>query len=93
LACGVPVVGPDDGAFPELIEASGGGRLFPSGDAEALADTLKELVVDRSEAARLGEAGYAWVRREGGHAAMVESTLAVLERVRDAQPKSLRPSL
>ena len=81
LACGVPIVGPDDGAFPELIEASGGGRLFPTGNMEVLVETLAELISDREEATRLGETGLAWIGREAGHTAMVESTLTVLKEL------------
>ncbi|MCB1229649.1 MAG: glycosyltransferase family 4 protein, partial [Verrucomicrobiae bacterium] len=32
MACGVPVVAPDHGAFPEMIAASGGGKLVPKED-------------------------------------------------------------
>ena len=38
LAAGVPVVQPNHGAFPELLAATGGGRLVPSGDPRALAE-------------------------------------------------------
>jgi glycosyltransferase involved in cell wall biosynthesis len=46
LATGVPVVVPDHGAFPELIESTGGGRLVPAGDIDALAQKLAELLRD-----------------------------------------------
>ncbi|MFW6344786.1 MAG: glycosyltransferase, partial [Halomonas sp.] len=32
MACGVPVVQPDHGTFPELIEATGGGLLCEPND-------------------------------------------------------------
>ena len=37
LAAGVPVVQPNHGAFPELLAATGGGRLVPPQQPEALA--------------------------------------------------------
>jgi glycosyltransferase involved in cell wall biosynthesis len=40
-ACGVPVVGSDSGAIPEVIGKSG--LLFPEGDAPKLAGELKRL--------------------------------------------------
>ena len=46
LAYGVPVVQPGHGAFPELIEATGGGLLVEPGSAEALADGLALLAGD-----------------------------------------------
>src|SRR4029079_10839328 len=44
LANGVPVVQPRHGAFPELIEATGGGLLVDPLDPEALARALEELL-------------------------------------------------
>lgn len=60
LLCGVPVVGSSSGEIPWVIETSGGGRVFPEGDAAALATTLTELQNDpesRYEFARRGREG------------------------------------
>lgn len=43
LWCGVPVVGSDSGEIPWVIETTGGGLVFPEGDAEALAARLAQL--------------------------------------------------
>ncbi len=43
LWCGVSVVGSDSGEIPWLIEKTGGGLVFPEGDASALAARLTEL--------------------------------------------------
>lgn len=40
LARGTPVIGPDHGAFPEIIEAGRTGLLFTPGDAGALKQSL-----------------------------------------------------
>ena len=45
MAAGLPVVASDLPAFVELL-GDGGGRLFPVGDHEALADTVDELLAD-----------------------------------------------
>ena len=45
LAAGVPVVQPRSGAFPELIEATGGGVLCEPEDPESLAQTLEALLL------------------------------------------------
>lgn len=64
LASGVPFVLPRIGAYPELLEATGGGVLVQPGNPEALADGLAGLLLRRDEAARLGAAGYTAVRRD-----------------------------
>ena len=57
LASGVPVVEPDNGAFPELIELTGGGVLFAHDDTNSLADALERLLLDPAQAAELGRSG------------------------------------
>jgi glycosyltransferase involved in cell wall biosynthesis len=57
LASGVPVVQPGNGAFPELIEHTGGGVLFAPGDASSLADALEKLLRDPAQAVELGRCG------------------------------------
>ena len=62
LACGVPVVQPRHGAFPEVVEATGGGILCDPDDPEALADGLARLLRDDVEAAKLADRGRRRVR-------------------------------
>ena len=57
LASGVPIVQPDKGAFPELIELTGGGVLYAHDDASSLADALERLLLDCAHAAQLGRRG------------------------------------
>lgn len=61
LAAGVPVVLPAKGAFPEIVEPSGGGLLVPPDDPAALAEALDRLAQDAELRARLGQAGRQWV--------------------------------
>jgi glycosyltransferase involved in cell wall biosynthesis len=56
-AAGVPVVQPRVAAFPELIEATGGGRLYEPSSPEALALALEELLLDPARARAMGAAG------------------------------------
>lgn len=44
-AAGVPVVGSDMAGIAEVVEAPRHGRVFPAGDAEALADTLRDILL------------------------------------------------
>jgi glycosyltransferase involved in cell wall biosynthesis len=85
MACGVPVVQPDHGAFTEMIGRTGGGVLFPPGDVEALARALAVLLGDAPQRRRLGEAGARGVRREYSTARMAERAIEVYaEAVRDS---------
>jgi glycosyltransferase involved in cell wall biosynthesis len=56
MAAGVPVVQPRTGAFPELMEATGGGVTY-EGDSNALATALEELLSTPERARSLGQAG------------------------------------
>jgi glycosyltransferase involved in cell wall biosynthesis len=62
MASGVPVVQPRRGAFPEILETTGGGILVDADDPDALAHGFRELQNDPSLAAALGDAGAAGVR-------------------------------
>lgn len=44
MACGTPVIGSSSGEIPNVIQATGGGRIFPERDATALAEDLNLLV-------------------------------------------------
>ena len=57
LAAGVPVVQPRHGAFPELIEATGGGVLCEPDDPASLAQALEDLLLDPDRARELAERG------------------------------------
>lgn len=63
LACGAAVVGSDSGEIPRLIEASGGGLVFPERDASALAGALRRLVNDGAFREELACRGREWVCR------------------------------
>jgi glycosyltransferase involved in cell wall biosynthesis len=54
LAAGVPVVQPTHGAFPELLEATGGGLLVPPEDPEGLAAGIAAMLADRDLAREKG---------------------------------------
>lgn len=80
LASHVPVVLPRRGAFPELIAATGGGRLVERDTPAALADGLAELLSDVSQRQKLGALGRAAVRERFTDVRMAADTVAVLGR-------------
>jgi len=64
LAAGVPVVLPESGAFPELVEQTQGGRVFHPNEPIALVEALDSLLGNPDQAKSLGLAGHESVSRE-----------------------------
>jgi glycosyltransferase involved in cell wall biosynthesis len=63
LAAGVPVVQPDHGAFSEVVAATGGGKLYSSGNEEALTGAIEAILRAPEQAQAMGQAGRAAVRK------------------------------
>jgi glycosyltransferase involved in cell wall biosynthesis len=82
LAAGVPVVQPRTAAFPEIIDATGGGVLCEPGDAKSLAEAIEGLLLNPEQARALGDAGRTAVSEKFNAQAMATETLRILETVR-----------
>jgi glycosyltransferase involved in cell wall biosynthesis len=82
LAAGVPVVQPRHAAFPELIEATGGGLLCEPGDPQALADALETLLLRPLHARHLGQRGQQAVREKFSAEQMARRLVEVLGEVK-----------
>lgn len=78
LANGTPVVLPAHGAFPELLNRTGGGVLVEPKDAHALAETLENMICDPERRAILAEQGAEGVRQYYSAASMAAAQLAAL---------------
>jgi glycosyltransferase involved in cell wall biosynthesis len=76
MACGVPVVQPRHGAFPEMISKTAGGLLTEPGDPKSLAEGIHELWKNPAERARLGQNGFEGVRQ---HYSVARSADRMLE--------------
>jgi len=81
MACGVPVVQPNHGAFPEMIGRTGGGVLAASAAGHDVAEALFELWRDPARAHELGRRGAAGVR---AHYTTDHMARAVLEAYESA---------
>jgi glycosyltransferase involved in cell wall biosynthesis len=79
MANGVPVVQPRHGAFPEILEATGGGLLVSPGSPADLADALEQLMLDPARRLQYAESGQAAVRGKYGPAALAQATVAAFE--------------
>ncbi len=79
MACGVPVVQPNHGAFPEIIARTGGGVLARSASGADMADALYDVWKDPARAAEMGRRGAEGVRRHYTVTHMAESVLRIYQ--------------
>ena len=90
LACGVPVVQPRHGAFPELLTATGGGILCQPDDPASLAKALESLLTHPDRAQALADQGRQAVRQHFGIDAMTQRVLRVFELVQNIHHRDHR---
>ncbi|MFZ4792931.1 MAG: glycosyltransferase family 4 protein [Blastocatellia bacterium] len=81
MASGVPVIQPNWGSFPEMIDRTGGGLLFTPNDGQALAERIRELWINPELARDLGRRGHAGVHRYYQVESMAGSALDVYSAV------------
>ncbi len=77
MASGVPVIGSDSGAIPDVIGEAG--LIVPEDDVTALADALTRLQGDSALRQGLAEAGRARVLALFTHAQVAQATVEVYE--------------
>ena len=63
MAAGVPVVQPEIGSYPEIIQATGGGILYRPNDTSTLASSIRFLLLEKEKWAVLSRSGRAAVRK------------------------------
>ena len=80
-ANGVPVVLPAHGAFPEMLEDTGGGLSFSPGHVAGLAGALKRMIQEPDLAAACSRRGQAAVHQRYHAARMAEEMMAVYKEV------------
>jgi glycosyltransferase involved in cell wall biosynthesis len=82
MACGVPVVQPNFGAFPEMIARTGGGLLARSESGADIAEALYDVWRDPARAAEMGKQGAAGVRAHYTVEHMARGVLAAYQHAR-----------
>lgn len=89
MSAGVPVVASDLPSFADVLDGHAVGELFPTGDAQALADTVLQLLDDPARRSQLAVRGqdrarvFDWSRVAG-------DVIDVYETCRAARPGGVR---
>ncbi|MCP4551993.1 MAG: glycosyltransferase family 4 protein [Bacteroidetes bacterium] len=81
LACGVPLVQPALGAFPEIIEATQGGVTYTPNNATALANKLAEVLSNPDQLIAMSKAGRASIEDHFSSRKLIKKMMSVYERV------------
>lgn len=79
MACGVPVIGSDSGAIPEVLGPAG--LVFDEGDSDSLAHRLQQLMDDEDLRERLAQAGRQRVLNHYTQKIIAEDTVRIYRRV------------
>jgi glycosyltransferase involved in cell wall biosynthesis len=82
MACGVPVVGSDSGAIPEVVGSAG--LIVPEQDASALADAVRTTLFNDSVRESLKQKGLNRAERELSITAMTGQLLGFYSRILEA---------
>ncbi len=79
LVSRVPVLTSDNGELPLLIEKTGGGFVFPEGDARRLADCIKAAMADRRTLQNLAKSGCAYVHAHYTYKVLADQVEVILQ--------------
>lgn len=77
MACGIPLVQPNRGAFTEIIQKTGSGLLVAPDDVESLAEGLLRIAESPDLVERFGQEGFKNVRAFYGVSQMADKALEV----------------
>ena len=79
MASGIPMVQPALGAFPEVIESSGGGVIYEENTPEKLTEALASLILNEEKLQELSTTGLAGVKVHFDIHAQAKKMVAVYE--------------
>ena len=78
MACGIPVILPDTGGFPEIVAATGGGVTYSPNTPDALAEVLIRLFRDKTAREASSAAARNSVMKEFNNLNMAKKAIASL---------------
>ena len=81
MASGVPVVQPNHGAFPELLNITKGGIIYEPNEPQALANAIESLLLNPVQMRELGNQGMNAVREKFTIELMAKQFLSIIENV------------
>jgi glycosyltransferase involved in cell wall biosynthesis len=84
MASGVPVVQPALGAFPEIVEISGGGIIYEPNTPDKLADALARILNDKDLLAGKSNDGYKGVCEHFDIEIQAKKLVDLYERIKNA---------
>jgi glycosyltransferase involved in cell wall biosynthesis len=90
MACGVPVVAPQHGAFPEMLAKTSGGLLVRPDDPGSFADGLAAIRNRPAQAHQLGVNGAAGVQQHYSVARMADRVIEIYSEVLRRTPEPRR---
>jgi glycosyltransferase involved in cell wall biosynthesis len=81
MASGVPVVQPNHGAFPELLNMTKGGIIYEPNEPQSLANAIESLLLNPVQMRELGNQGMNAVREKFTIELMAKQFLSIIENV------------
>jgi len=84
MVSGVPVVQPALGAFPEIVEISGGGIIYEPNTPDKLAEALARILNDKDLLAVKSNDGYKGVREHFDIEIQAKKLVDLYERIKNA---------
>lgn len=85
MACGVPVIGSDCGAIPEVIQNSE--AIFPEGDREAMAQLILKVVLQPEMASAWRDRGFQLTEQVYSHRKVAETYYGFLDNRMKAEAR------
>jgi len=92
MVSGVPVVQPELGAFPEIINLAGGGITYEPNEPVALAGALEQLLTDPRQTEELSHRGIEGVKKHFHIDVQAERMVRIYEQALGMQPAEPVPA-
>jgi len=86
MASGIPVVTTSVGGMPEMVQHEITGLVVPPGDSKTLAQAIEELLSNPGRRSMMGRLGQDIVRESFSVEKMVDSNLALYQKVLASRP-------